>query len=148
MATDLEVSSSPRSTWVWARNDAQAAQLLAILLAADCSVEPARGRNAESRVLDIDIGYEALGAFNVLAGAGYSFRWHPRQHELNRHSTFLGHEVVDPRHVEWQREADEEETARERSGYLEADERFNADWDADPEGDVPGSHGMPRASTS
>ena len=133
MVMELEVSTSPRSTWVWAHDDEEAARLQVMLLAANCSVRSASGRNSESRVLDIDIGYEAFDAVKVLLGAGYSFRWHPDQYVLNRRPTLFGFPIVDP-DDEWQQEADERESGAERLQELEVDEHFNATWDADQAG--------------
>ena len=91
----LDVSTSPRATWVWAPDVDQAQRLRDILTAAGCSVQNATGRNAEHRVLDLDIGVVALEGLEVLIAAGYSFRWHNDQHPLNRSSTIFGLPVVD-----------------------------------------------------
>jgi hypothetical protein len=47
-------------------------------------VAAARGGNAEDRTLDLDIGVVALEKLECLPGVGYSFRWHPDQHPLDR----------------------------------------------------------------
>ena len=37
--------------------------------------------------IDVGIGVEAFGAGEVLLAAGYAFRWHADQHNLNRTGT-------------------------------------------------------------
>jgi hypothetical protein len=74
---ELEISTSPRSTWVWAPDDAAAAEVRSALDAARQSWYPAEGRNSERRVTDLDIGVVAMEALGALADAGYTFRWHP-----------------------------------------------------------------------
>lgn len=91
----LEVSTSPRSTWVWAENVDEAEQLRGLLGAAGCEVYPASGRNAEPRVLDLEIGYVAGEGIAALHSAGYRFLWHPSQYVLNRGATILGFPVDD-----------------------------------------------------
>lgn len=73
---ELEVSKSPRSTWVWAPGEASAAEVRAALEAAGHSWYRAEGRGSESRVTDIDIGGAAMDALAALASAGYTLRWH------------------------------------------------------------------------
>ena len=55
----LELSTSPRATWVWAHNVEEAQRLSHILVAAGRSVSSAAGKNAEPRILDLDIGVDA-----------------------------------------------------------------------------------------
>ncbi|MEO5536026.1 MAG: hypothetical protein ABIR17_12955 [Pseudolysinimonas sp.] len=89
-SSELQLSTSPRMTWVWAADDHQADQLRAALKSAHCTVHPAVGRNAESRIVDLDIGVVAGEGIEALAAAGYTFRWHEQQHELNRSPDFGG----------------------------------------------------------
>ena len=91
----LELSTSPRATWVWARDTAVAQRLSDILAAAGRSVSAATGKNAEPRILDLDIGVDAADGLATLEEAGYSFRWHPAQRELNRGATLFGLAVTD-----------------------------------------------------
>lgn len=81
---ELELSTSPRATWVWAADGDQAESLRALLEAGGYHVSAARGGNAEDRTLDLDIGVVALEGLECLRDAGYSFRWHPGQHPLDR----------------------------------------------------------------
>lgn len=92
---ELHLSTSPRMTWVWAEDEPQARELRKVLEAAGCSVYPAAGRNAEPRILDLDIGVVAADGVRALHDAGYSFRWHEQQHELNRREDFGGIPVAD-----------------------------------------------------
>lgn len=85
---ELELSTSPRSTWVWAADIDQVAALREIL---GPGARAAVGRNSEDRVLDLDIGVVAADALDALAAAGYSFRWHAeQQHPLNRTADIYG----------------------------------------------------------
>ncbi len=93
---ELELSTSPRSVWVWAPEIDHANVLRTALLAAGCGVWAAEGGSAESRLLDIGIGVEALDALTVLAGAGHTFRWHPSQYRLNMTSNLWGMAVAPP----------------------------------------------------
>jgi len=77
-------SISPRATWVWAVHRGRAEVLQAALSTAGHQVSAARGGNADSRTLDLDIGVVELAGLQFLIDGGYSFRWHPRQHPLNR----------------------------------------------------------------
>lgn len=79
----LEISTSPRATWVWAADRGQPEELQAALSAAGHQVSAAHGGNAENRTLDLDIGAVALEGLQFILEAGYSFRWHPGQHPLN-----------------------------------------------------------------
>lgn len=92
---ELELSTSPRATWVWAHDTVEAERLRDILVAAGRSVSPAAGKNAEPRILDIDIGIDAADGLAALKEAGYSFCWHPSQHELNRGPILLGHSIAE-----------------------------------------------------
>jgi len=87
---ELELSTSPRATWVWAGDEDQAELLRTSLNAAGCEASAARGGNAESRTLDLDIGVVALEGLQFLLDAGFSFRWHPGQHALNRAERLYG----------------------------------------------------------
>jgi hypothetical protein len=87
---DLELSTSPRATWVWAPDVDQATALRGLLLNAGCDVSDARGGNAETRTFDINIGVDALDALEALRNAGYTFRWHTTQHALNRNPDCYG----------------------------------------------------------
>jgi hypothetical protein len=93
---ELEVSTSPRATWVWAADVDEAEQLRGILTEAGCSPSDATGANAELRVLDLDIGVVALDALRALGRAGYTFRWHSGQSPLNRLPALYGVGVADP----------------------------------------------------
>lgn len=87
---ELEVSTSPRATWVWAADRDQAESLLALLQAGGCEGAVAHGGNAEDRILDLDIGVVAMEGLERLRDAGYSFRWHTTQHPLNRAEDLYG----------------------------------------------------------
>lgn len=87
---ELELSTSPRAIWVWAADDAQAEALRASLAGAGHEVAAARGGNAEGRTLALDIGVVGFEALQFLLGAGYSLRWHPGQHPLNRAEHLYG----------------------------------------------------------
>ncbi|NUU06427.1 hypothetical protein [Leifsonia sp. C5G2] len=88
--TELELSKSPRATWVWAADRDQAAKLETLLTSNGCQVSAARGENAEERTLDLDIGVVAMEGLESLQKAGYSFRWHPAQHPLDRTADLYG----------------------------------------------------------
>ena len=89
-AMELEISTSPRATWVWAADERLAVKLRASLNAAGHEAAAARGGSAESRTMDVDIGGVALEGLQFLLDAGYSFRWHPGQHPLNRVERLYG----------------------------------------------------------
>jgi hypothetical protein len=89
-STELELSTSPRATWVWAVDEDHARELRELLAAAGCSAYPAAGRNAEARVLDLDIGVVAADGLDALVVAGYSFRWSVQQADANRGSDLYG----------------------------------------------------------
>lgn len=59
-AMELEISTSPRATWVWAADERLAVKLRASLNAAGQEAAAARGGSAESRTMDLDIGGVAL----------------------------------------------------------------------------------------
>lgn len=94
---ELEISSSPRSTWVWARDAAESEEIHRVLTAARCSTYPANGLPAGTFALELDIGVVAMECLNALARVGYTFRWHTQQYEMNRPSIFLGINVSPPR---------------------------------------------------
>lgn len=78
--TELQLSSSPRSTWLWAP-DAETARRVREITGG----WPATRRGEElPLVIDIDIGVCALKACEALAKAGYTFAWHESEHPLNR----------------------------------------------------------------
>lgn len=97
---ELELLTSPRATWVWTANLDQAMEVLGVLTAANCAVSSGTGKNSEARVLDLDIGVDALNGLETLRDSGYTFRWHPGQNVLNRASTLLGLAVAQPRKTE------------------------------------------------
>jgi hypothetical protein len=80
---ELELSTSPRATWVWAANRNQAESLRALLEADGCQVAAAHDGIAGDLTLDLDIGVVALEGLECLREAGYSFRWHSVQHPLD-----------------------------------------------------------------
>ena len=96
-AMELELSTSPSATWVWAADKGEAETLRASLTAAGHEASAAHGGNAEGRTLDIDIGAIALEGLRFLLDAGYSFRWHFGQHPLNRAELLYGIPVARPR---------------------------------------------------
>ena len=73
----LEVSTSPRATWVWAADRGQVEEPKAALSAARHQVSAARGGNSGGRTLDVDISVGALGGLQLLLVAGYAFRGTP-----------------------------------------------------------------------
>ena len=91
MTRELLVSTSPRSTWLWAATDDDAAAVRALLDAEEQYWTPARRYGQElSHVTDVEIGSAAQDSCAVLTAAGWSLRWHPDQHPLNRRETLLG----------------------------------------------------------
>jgi hypothetical protein len=97
---ELEISTSPRATWVWADNVDQAEEVRKVLTSANCAVSSATGKNSEARVLDLDIGVNALSGLETLRDYGYTFRWHPGQYVLNRASTLFGLAVAETKEAE------------------------------------------------
>lgn len=85
---ELELSTSPRSTWVWFPDTHTLGLAEDELTAAGCSVRRVVGIPGVERVLDIDIGVEALEGMLALDAAGYTFRWHESQHVMNRVDRF------------------------------------------------------------
>lgn len=97
MTHRLQVTTSPRSTWLWAATDADAAEVRALLNAGAHFWVPAYRHGREvARVTDVEIGATALEALEALTGAGWSLRWHPNQHPLNQRDTLLGFPVAPP----------------------------------------------------
>jgi hypothetical protein len=93
----LELSTSMRSTWLWAADVDEACALARLLEGEGCSVRPVTGRNAEERVLDLDIGVVAGESLDALVRAGYSFRWSPQQHPLDCGEGLYGVRVARPK---------------------------------------------------
>lgn len=81
VATELCVSTSPRSTWLWAPDEAAARRVREITGGSPAS---RRGEQLDELVTDVDIGCMALEACEALAAAGFTFTWHETQHPLNR----------------------------------------------------------------
>jgi len=92
---ELEISASPRATWVWANTVEHAEELRKVLAASRCVASAATGRNSEARVLDLDMGVDGLNGLEALQRSGYTFRWHSGQHVLNRSSKLFGLAVAD-----------------------------------------------------
>ncbi|WP_149203851.1 hypothetical protein [Actinotalea subterranea] len=87
----LRVSTSPRSTWLWAEDDIFAAWVRDILVAAGADWRPATALGAEVlEATDVGIGVEALDACTALVAAGFTLEWHPLQDPRNQSETFLG----------------------------------------------------------
>lgn len=76
----LQISSSPRSTWLWAPDEAAVEAVRAVV--GWGSVQH-RGQELPL-VMDIDIGVMALETCERLAAAGFTFTWHESEHPLNR----------------------------------------------------------------
>lgn len=93
---ELEVSTTPRETWLWAASSAEADRLRALLSAAGHVVLepdlPAASEEAKGyepgRIIDIEIGATAADALDTVRAAGYTLRWHPRQASPNRGTLF------------------------------------------------------------
>ncbi|GIG40734.1 hypothetical protein [Cellulomonas phragmiteti] len=97
MTHELQVTTSPRSTWLWAASDADAAEVRALLDAGAHFWVPAyRYGNEVARVTDVEIGATALDACETLTASGWVLRWHPDQHPLNRRNTLLGLPIAQP----------------------------------------------------
>ncbi|MFE2754023.1 hypothetical protein ACFXGA_18695 [Actinosynnema sp. NPDC059335] len=68
---DLLVSTSPRSTWLWAADAKTAARVRAVV-----GWRPVTHKGVElPLVSDIDIGVTAYEACNKLVAAGFTFGW-------------------------------------------------------------------------
>lgn len=79
--TPLRLSTSPRSTWLWAPDAGTAARVQQLT-----GGRPATRRGHQvPLVTDIGIGVVALHACEKLAAAGFTFTWHESEHPLNRH---------------------------------------------------------------
>ena len=78
--TELQLSSSPRTTWLWAPDEDTARRVRKLV--------GGRPAYALPLVTDIDIGVVALEACEALAAAGFTFAWHESEHPLNRHNWF------------------------------------------------------------
>ncbi|MEO6086680.1 MAG: hypothetical protein ABIQ18_26560 [Umezawaea sp.] len=78
----LLLSTSPRTTWVWAPDTDTAHRVRAIVR----YWKPAYRKGVElTLVTDVDIGVDALEACEALAAAGYVFGWHDTEHPFNRY---------------------------------------------------------------
>lgn len=80
MVTELQISTSPRATWVWAPDDATAERVRALTGGRTAT----RGRERLRLVVDVDLGADALDACQRLAAAGFTFTWHADEPVLNR----------------------------------------------------------------
>jgi hypothetical protein len=86
--TRLLIATSPRSTWITAP-DAQNAESIRRLLVGRFS-QVWRGGQLDPLAVDVGIGTDAMEAGELLVAAGYTFRWHADQHELNRNGNAWG----------------------------------------------------------
>jgi hypothetical protein len=78
--TELQISTSPRATWVWAPDEDTARQVREI-----AGGQPAYRRGELlALVTDVDIGCVALETCEALAAAGFTFTWHESEHPLQR----------------------------------------------------------------
>jgi hypothetical protein len=75
---------------VWSRDVEEHERVYAILIAAGCTVWNATGTKGDPHALNIDIGVVAQESLLALDKAGYSFRWHPDQYEMNRGAELFG----------------------------------------------------------
>lgn len=82
---ELRISTSPRSTWLWAP-DTQTAQLVHALLDAGgyTWAVARRGRAELPLVTNVEIGPVALEACQTLAAASFTFVWQEEQHVMSR----------------------------------------------------------------
>lgn len=88
---ELLLSTSPRSTWVWAASADEATAVRHVLAAARRHWDPGYRRGIEvEHVTDIDIGADAFGSLEALVAAGWAFRWHPTQEPMNRRPVQYG----------------------------------------------------------
>ncbi|MFC7344503.1 hypothetical protein [Saccharopolyspora griseoalba] len=77
---EIQVSTSPRATWIWAPDEDIAQRVRAV-----SGGQPVQARNKDlSLVTNVGIGVDALQACQSLASAGFSFSWHPDQHPWDR----------------------------------------------------------------
>lgn len=82
---DLQISTSPRMTWLWAPDTDTARLARSTLDAAGEYWQPAqRGREQLPLVTDVEIGVTALEACQTLEAAGFTFSWHEDQPGDNR----------------------------------------------------------------
>lgn len=82
---DLQISTSPRMTWLWAQDTDTTHLTRSTLDAAGRYWQPAqRGRERLPLVTDVEIGVTALEACQTLASAGFTFSWHEDQAAENR----------------------------------------------------------------
>lgn len=77
--TELQLSYSPRTTWLWAADLAAAERVRW-----SCGGQVAsRGGQLLPLVTDVGIGIDAYEACNDLAAQGFTFTWH-ESNQLNR----------------------------------------------------------------
>lgn len=77
----LQISTSPRSTWLWAPDEATVGRVREVL--GGWSPVQHRGE-VLALVMDIDIGVIAYETCEKLAEAGFTFSWHESVHPLDR----------------------------------------------------------------
>lgn len=80
MPPSLLLSTTPRSTFVWAADAQQAAAVRDALAADSHFTVPA----ADPHTVDVEIGAAAYEAVAALRDAGFTFQWHPTQRPKNR----------------------------------------------------------------
>jgi hypothetical protein len=80
--TRVEISTSPRMTWLWAPDETTAQRIRTILGGAGTPAQ--RGGQPIPQVTDVGIGVAALEACETLAANGFTFAWHESVHPLNR----------------------------------------------------------------
>ena len=89
------MSTSPRTTWLWAPNDQVHQDVRRTLKSHDALAKDAYGRGVVlPLVTDVEIGYEAGNAMELLTEAGYTFAWHPSQDPRNRRDQLRGYPVA------------------------------------------------------
>ena len=77
----LLISTSPRSTWLWAADADMVARVREVV-----GWRPATYEGVEQPLVsDIDIGVDAYETCQRLAAAGFTFGWHDTQHPFNRY---------------------------------------------------------------
>lgn len=96
MTPQLLIWTSPRDVVVWADDAAEAGRVRAALEAAGRSWWPAQicGTVRETAP-SLDIGVDARASLDALLAAGYTFGWHPSQHQANRYPNRFGFDVAD-----------------------------------------------------